>query len=103
MKRANSRWLDGDCPAGVLAIFDNGARTFDRYTIIYTPEPGARWVCYFAASEHPFDPQGFGQHGEMLASDVAPYRYRATGAKESARWTDLPDEVQRAVRQDLHI
>jgi len=103
MKRANKRWLDGDCPAGVLAIFDNGGKTWDRYTVLYVPQPGAEFVEYLGASERPYDPQGFGQHGEMRASEVASYRYRATSSKESARWSDLPDDVKRAVRQDLEI
>ncbi len=103
MKRANKRWLDGDCPPGVLAIFDNGGTTWDRYTILYVPQPDSFVVDYLGASAHPFDPQGFGQHGTIRASEVAGYRYRETSAKHSARWSDLPDDVKRAVRQDLEL
>lgn len=107
-RRQNARWLDGDCPAGVLAIYDNGglavaSGSFDRYTVFYVPpEPlddRGGWVSYLAASEDPFAPHGFGQHGEMPAYQVAAYRYRAS--HDAARWSDLPPAVQRAVRADL--
>lgn len=107
-RRASRRWLDGDCPAGVLAIFDNGGTgrrggSFDRYTVFYVPtEPLADrggWISYLAASEHPFAPQGFGQHAELPAYAVAEYRYRASHT--ACRWTDLPPDVRRAVLADL--
>jgi hypothetical protein len=101
-RRAARRWLDGDCPAGVLAIFDNGGETFDRFTVLYVPDAAdPDTVQYLGASAHPFDPQGFGQHGEMPRHQAAAYRYRETSAKHSARWSDLPADVQRAVRADL--
>ncbi len=100
LKRALKRWLDADCPAHVLAIFDNGGKTWDRFTILYTPAPGSEWVEYFGASEHPFDPQGFGQHGEILLHEARAYRYRACAARESAKWSTLPEDVKRAVRMD---
>lgn len=102
-KRARTQWLDGDCPAGVLAIYDNGGKTWDRFTILYMPEPGSEWLTYLAASEHPSDPQGFGQHGEMTTWDARAYRYRATQGRESAKWSTLPEDVKRAVRQDLAL
>lgn len=102
-KRARARWLDGDCPRGVLAIFDNGGRTSDRFTVLYVPATGSNWIEYLAASAHPFDAQGFGQHGEIRLHEAAGYRYRATGSGESASWSTLPDDVKRAVRQDLGV
>lgn len=99
-RRARAQWLDGDCPSHVLAIFDNGGRTWDRYTILYVPAEGQDWITYFVASAHPFDPQGFGQHGELRLHEARAYRYRETGAGHSTRWTDLPADVQRAVRED---
>lgn len=100
-RRANKRWLDGDCPAGVLAIFDNGGKTFDRYTVLYVPAPGTEWIGYRGMSSNPYDPQGFGIWGEMTVWDARAYRYAATSAHESARWSDLPAAVQRSVRADL--
>jgi len=102
-RRASKRWLDGDCPKGVLAILDH-PNTFDRYTIIYAePICGETFadmrLGYLGASIDPFPPQGFGQHGEMTAHEVASYRYREK--HRYARWSDLPDRVKQCVRQDL--
>jgi hypothetical protein len=95
-KRSSKRWLYG-APSHVLACYDNGGKSFDRYTVLYgkplwTPDMGAN-VPYFAASEHPFHPQGFGQHGDMPAHNRS-----ALGRK--VRWCDLPCDVQRAVLYD---
>lgn len=107
-RRQSARWLDGDCPAGVLAIYDNGGSsrrggTFDRFTVFYVPteplEDRGGWVSYLGASEHPGAPQGFGQHGELPAYQVAAYRYRV--AHQACRWSELPPDVQRMVRSDL--
>ena len=51
-----------------VKCYDNGGKTFDRYTVIYLDEPEAEGA--FAGnvynsigmSEHPQHPQGFGQH-----------------------------------------
>lgn len=48
-------------------IFDNGGRTFDRYTIAfksYRSSDGRLYYPYIASSDHPYGPLGFGQHGE---------------------------------------
>ena len=34
-RRASKRWLDADCPDGVLAIFDI-PNICDQYTVFYT-------------------------------------------------------------------
>lgn len=104
-RRASKRWLDGDCPAGVLAIFDNRGKTIDRYTVIYA-EPivggdGAVNIGLLDMSSDPFHPQGVGIYTEYPAHVVANWRYR--NSRNAARWTDLPDAVQRAVKQDLEV
>ena len=38
MKYRKSR---SDYPAGVLGVYDNGGRTVDRFTVVYTPFTGA--------------------------------------------------------------
>lgn len=95
-RRSTQRWLEG-APPHVLACYDNGGRSFDRFTVLYGAplwEPSmGRTVPYLAASAHPFAPQGFGQHGEMPAHNRA-----ALGRK--IRWADLPADVQRAAIQD---
>lgn len=106
-RRASARYLDGDCPAGVLAIFDNGSTarrggTFDRYTVLYVPTADKEQVDYLGASEHPSSPQGFGMHGEFRSRWEA-REYRRRVYRQSARWSDLPADVQRAVRADLRF
>jgi hypothetical protein len=107
-RRQSSRWLDGDCPRGVLAIYDNGGvskrnGSFDRYTVFYaetaTDRHGHVWVSFRGMSESPCSPQGFGIGGDMPAHEVAAYRYRVR--HQAARWSDLTAEVQGVVRRDL--
>lgn len=95
-RKSTQRWLAG-APAHILACYDSGPNTCDRYTVLYgapvwTPDMG-RNVPYLAASAHPFHPQGFGQHGDMPASNRS-----ALGRKIA--WHDLPADVQRAAIQD---
>jgi len=100
MRRQTKRWLDGDCPKGVLAIFDD-PRTCDRYTVFYV-EPvtdDGEYFSYVGMSGAPFHPQGFGQHGELRAHEVRMYRYQ--NKRYAARWSDLPEDCKRLVRQDL--
>lgn len=98
----SKKFLDGDCPAGVLAIYDNGGETFDRYTVFYKPveplEDLRGRIGYRGMSEHPYSAQGFGIYGDMEAYEVA--RYRDSVYRHSCKWTDLPEDVQRSVRQD---
>lgn len=103
MPRTQSKkFLDGDCPAGVLAIYDNGGKTWDRYTVFYKPTDSQSYgygsIGYRGMSEHPYAPNGFGIYGEMKPFEVAAYRNRIY--RESCKWTDLPEDVQRAVRND---
>lgn len=107
-RRQSARWLDGDCPRGVLAIYDNGGvskrnGSVDRYTVFYaetdTDHRGDAWVSYRGMSESPSSPQGFGIMDSMRAHEVAAYRYRVR--HQAARWTDLPEAVRAVVRRDL--
>lgn len=95
-KRSSLRWLEG-APAHVLACYDNGGRSFDRYTVLYGAplwdESMGRTVPYVAMNAAPFHPQGFGQHGEMCSSDRA-----VLGRK--VRFLDLPSDCQKLVHQD---
>lgn len=102
-RRCSARWLDGDCPRGVLAIMDSGPKNFDRYTVFYAePVTGTTyadmWLGYRGMSEHPSGAFGFGIYAEMRAHEVAAYRYRYK--HQYIRWTDLPEDVKRAVRRD---
>ena len=100
-RRQSAKFLDGDCPSEVLAIFDNGGKSFDRYTVFYktvTRDGRDNWMGYRAMSEHPFSPNGFGVYSEMLAHEVRAYRARVY--RESCKWSELPEDVQKAVRED---
>lgn len=101
-RRASARFLDGDCPAGVLAIFDN-PESFDRYTVIYaepvTNHRGDVWLWYRGMSTDPTHPQGFGVAGEMTRWEMATYRRR--NYRRSCRWSELPAAVQAVVRRDV--
>lgn len=99
-RRASRRWLDADCPAGVLAIFDD-PRTWDRYTVFYVEpvtDDGNRF-CYVGMSANPFHPQGFGQHGELERYQMTQYRY--ANRRHACKWSDLPADCKKLVRQDL--
>jgi len=103
-RRQSARWLDGDCPRGVLAIYDNGGTSkrngsLDRYTVFYADtETDGRdtWVSVLLSSD---DPGSFGGHDQMRAHDVAAYRNRFSHT--ACRWTDLPAAVRAAVKRDL--
>ena len=104
-RRQSKRWLDGDCPKGVLAIYDNGGMrnrrsgSEDRYTVFYaqtdTDRRGDVWIDVLFMSEY----GGFGGHDQMRAHEVAAYRYR--WRHQACRWTDLPEAVRAVVRRDL--
>lgn len=102
-RRQSARWLDADCPKGVLAIYDNPAFA-DRFTVIYAePVTGSdycnMWLGYRGMSEYPFHPQGVGMYGEMTAPNAAAFRYRER--HRAAKWSSLPPDVRRCVLQDL--
>ena len=100
-RRASKRWLDGDCPKGVLAIFDH-PKFADRFTVFYAETAtyeGQVWVDYRAMSEAPTHPQGVGLYCQMRAHEVADYRYR--NSHRAAKWSSLPEAVQALVRRDL--
>lgn len=102
-RRQSKRWLDGDCPPGVLAVLDNKGVTADRYTVIYaeiyggTGRDGYMWGRNM--SEAPSHPQGVGVSFEMRPHEVAALRYREK--HRYAKWSSLPDAVKAVVRADL--
>ena len=91
-----------DYPNGVVAIYDNGGRTWDRYTVVYEPETdgwlpensGPYWS-YVGMSDMPFHPQGFCQHGE-----THPRRPIRHWADKVIRFEDLPTDCQKVVKRD---
>ena len=91
--RRATKYLDG-APALVLAIYDNGGKTFDRYTVVYNEpydERYPRLLECLGMSANPFDPQGIGQHSSAM---------RGSHLGKLIYWKDLPADCQRAVLQD---
>ena len=101
-RRQSKRWLDGDCPTGVLAIYDSGPKFFDRFTVFYVgaevDHNDTPWISYRGMSEHPAAPNGFGISGSMTRWDAQEYRYR--NSHRAATWSSLPEDVKSSVRRD---
>ena len=104
-RRCGKRWLDDDCPPGVLAIIDAGPNdpAPERYDVIYTKVTEVKyedssyvekWMGGYSLSE-----SGVGSHFEMQAHQVADYRYRMK--HRYTKWSTLPEAVKAAVRRDL--
>lgn len=97
----SKKFRDGDCPDGVLAIYDNGGTSFDRYTVFYKPTEAITRgdeIDYRGMSESPASAQGFGIYDSMPAYQAAQYRSRVY--RHSARWSELPEAVKDCVRRD---
>lgn len=81
----------------VIAIYDNGGRSFDRYHVITafrSYDPGKN--DFLGLSENPSHPQGFSQWGCIqVTSDMS-----HLGAEVD--WYDLPENVQAHIIERLH-
>jgi hypothetical protein len=98
-RRQNKRWLDGDVPREVLAIYRDHREPSEPYTIFYAELQGSGdgrrdSLVYIGLSE-----TGWYSHGEMPAYEVAEYRFR--NAHRAAKWSELPAAVRRAVKADI--
>ena len=83
----------------VCRVFDTGPDgAFDRYTVAfkgYRVQGYGMCYPYLASSENPFNPQGFGQHGES--------RGFLTGKHLGKRvsFESLPDQVKEFSLQNI--
>jgi hypothetical protein len=81
-----------------IRVYDNGGKTFDRYTVAYletafiSRATGKKEYEFVGMSAYPFHPQGFGQHGECGIG-------RHLGKR--IKFADLPEQCQRLVLSDL--
>jgi hypothetical protein len=80
----------------VIAIYDNGGESFDRYTVYFDSVERivikTKLYTCLGMSEHPFDPQGFGQHSS------------GTLGKHNGKritFNQLPPDCQKLVKQEL--
>jgi len=83
----------------IHSIYDNGGATFDRFTVYYggrgtvrADHRGNRLRLCVGMSAAPFNPQGYGQHGEGQPG-------RHNGRRIS--FADLPADCRRLVESDL--
>lgn len=95
-KRATiKRWLVS-APEYVVACYDNGGKTADRYTVLIggsLHDPildSARAVAFLGMSETPFSPQGVSMWGEMPRGNG-----RVCGKKVA--WLELPEHTRKHV------
>lgn len=85
-----------------VRCYDNGGKTFDRYTVVFTGryKKSGRYFEYLGMSAQPFHPQGFGQHGESSRPVDRP-TYSHLGKKIS--FNDLPEDCKQCVLQDYKV
>lgn len=83
-----------------ISVWDDGDKVIDRYTVVFLDDEERDKVPYLAMSAHPFHPQGFGQHGEMSIDAVA-YKGRGGAFTKRIEFADLPEDCQKAVRNDF--
>lgn len=76
-----------------IRCYDNGNKTIDRYTVVFTGNyVGREGRChYLAMNDCPTSPWGFGQHGEHSAVIDRP-SYRHLG--KQIAFANLPLECQ---------
>jgi len=102
-------------PGGVprwIRCYDNGGKTADRYTVVYTglynnlnrPKRGgeryAEPFLYFhtGMSTNPFHPQGFCQHGESTTGPIDWPRYSHLG--KPIAFLELPSSCRNVIVTD---
>jgi len=80
----------------VIAVYDNGGKTIDRYTVYYNDvecvKDGKKMYSCLGMNAAPFHPQGVGMHGCGQLG-------RHNGKR--IKLEDLPEDCQQAVRNDL--
>jgi hypothetical protein len=85
-----------------IRVFDNGGKTFDRYTVVYTHAHSFGLKGYTVGvgmSENPYHPQGFGQHFEYdNARDLKGGTIGACGKRIA--FQELPPDCQKLVLSD---
>jgi len=100
-----------------IRVYDNDGRTLDRYTVVFTGnynnigkkrgETRNYSHISLAMSEHPFNPQGFCQHGETeeiidmdKKSGWAPSIGRENHLGTRIQFRDLPEDCRKVVISD---
>lgn len=82
-------------PNGVpnhIRCYDNGGKSFDRYTCVFTKAKGFH---YLGMSENPFHPQGFVTHDQGKDGPIDKPSYSHLGKKID--FDLLPEDVQKCI------
>jgi len=92
-RRSSARWSEA-APEYVLACYDNGGKTADRYTVLFGgslyDDSMGRNASYLGMSDAPTHPQGFSQWSEMPAAN-------RDACGKHIRWLDLPEHIRNHV------
>ena len=101
MKKTLQKRLASLLPNGTpkkIRCYDNGGKTWDRYTVVFTGNYKGRNGCdYVGMSEHPQAPNGFGCHD--WNRDIIDYpKYSHLGKK--IQFADLTPDCQKVVLSD---
>jgi hypothetical protein len=92
-RRASARWLAG-APGDVVAVYDSGGKTADRYTILLREWHDRRQqlIGCLGLSDNPTHPQGFSQFSGAM---------RGPHLGKKLRWDQLPPTIQNHVQARL--
>lgn len=90
-----------------VRCYDNGGKTADRYTVVFTGNYAGRNGCdYIGMSTHPYSPQGVGMHGNSKnIIDVSKHGFApAIGRKNHLgvriEFNALPEDCKKLVLSD---
>lgn len=103
-RRCSKRWLDDDCPEGVLCIIAHHKKGAPGhwsvfYRAVYGEHPHRSYMLGREMDSNPAHPQGIGLSFDMQPFEVAAYRYR--NKHRYATWSSLPEKVKQTIRRDL--
>lgn len=96
-RRQSKRWLDGDCPREILAIYYDKREPCDPYTIIYAePDKDDRdyWFTYAGLSE-----DGMGYHGQLRRHEMQGFRDR--NKNRARKWSEVHAPVRGWILADI--
>lgn len=78
-----------------IRCYDNGGKTIDRYTVVFTRGKGS---LYLGMSSNPMHPQGIGMHGEGPPGSGPIDRPTYGHLGKRIVFEQLPDDCQKIVR-----
>lgn len=77
-----------------IRCYDNGGKSFDRYTCVFTKAEGYHFL---AMSANPFYPVGFAIHDQGMDGPIDRPQYSHLGKKID--FSLLPEDVQKCIIQ----